>query len=192
MDQEQVAKLTEAEQYHLKAKFILHEVHANKKVYGANSAWMGAKPANVELALQYINRSLEYFPDNPVYLNLKALLLWEGMGNKEAAQPLLERAAQLDPRNIDIQNNLNAMKSSQCVVATAAFGTPLAAEVNVLRRWRDQHLLNSAAGRQFVRSYYRVGPAVANAIVYRPRLRGVARAVLRPIIWALKALGVAA
>ena len=93
----QIGNRGEAEQYHLQAQFILNELQANKKVYGSNSALTGATPANVDLALQYVDRSLELFPDSPVYLNLKALLLWEGKGAKEQAAALLEKAATLNP-----------------------------------------------------------------------------------------------
>ena len=123
----------EAERYHLQAQLILHELQANKMVYGSNSSLRGASPANVDLALdrlapirrrkpgarppnvdlalQYIDRSLELFPDSPVYLNLKALLLWEGKHvGRKVVVPLLEKAAALNPRDIDIQNNLKALK----------------------------------------------------------------------------------
>ena len=110
MEPTELEKLNEAEQYHLKALFILHQLQANKKVYGSNSTFSGTNPANTDLALQYINRSLTLFPENAVYLNLKALLLWEGKGQKEEAVVLLEKAALLKPRDIDIQNNLKAIK----------------------------------------------------------------------------------
>ena len=101
---------TEAQQYHLKAQFILNELHANIKVYGSNHSITGANPAKVNLALQYINRSLEIDPENAVYMNLKALLLWEGLEDKKQATQLLEKALALKPRDIDIQNNLKAIK----------------------------------------------------------------------------------
>ncbi|WP_150302905.1 CFI-box-CTERM domain-containing protein [Pseudomonas saliphila] len=182
MEQTDIEKFTEAEQYQLKAMFILHELQANKQVYGSNSSITGAAPANIDLALQYIDRSIELVPDSAIYLNLKALLLWEGNGNKEAAIPLLERAAQLSPRDIDIQNNLNAIKTSQCVVATAAFGTPLAIEVNLLRWWRDKILSKSAYGRLFVSSYYSVSPPIARFISSHNNIRALVRLLLRPII----------
>ncbi len=75
----------EADHYHLEAQFILNGLQANNEVFGSNSASTGAIPANVGLALQYIDRSLELFPNDPVYLNVKALLLWEGKGNKRGA-----------------------------------------------------------------------------------------------------------
>ena len=87
MELTEIEKQQEAEQYHLKALFILHELQANKQVYGSNSALTGAKPANVSLALQYIDRSLDLFPENGVYLNLKAILLWEG--KRQFLKPVL-------------------------------------------------------------------------------------------------------
>lgn len=172
----------EAEQYHLKALFILHELQSNKKVYGSNSALSGATPANVDLALQYIDRSLESAPENAVYLNLKALLLWEGLGQKEQATALLEKAAELNPRDIDIQNNLKAIKTSQCVVATAAFGSPLASEVHILRWWRDEVLKPSKIGALIVTLYYSVSPPIAKFIARHSSARAVTRFCLLPII----------
>ena len=172
----------EAEQYSLKAQFILSSLQANKKVYGSNSALTGATPANVDLAIQYIDRSLENFPENPVYLNTKALLLWEGKGDKVAAQELLERAASINPRDIDIQNNLAALRSSPCFIATAAFGTPMAAEVDVLRAWRDQFLARTFLGRAFITAYYNLSPPIASFIAPRPAIRRLFRALLRPLL----------
>ena len=105
-----IAETTEAQQYHLKAQFILNELHANIKVYGSDFSISGAPPVNIDIALQYIERSLEIDPENSVYLNLKALLLWEGLGKKQEAIKILEKALLLNPRDIDIQNNLYAVK----------------------------------------------------------------------------------
>ena len=178
----QIENRGEAENYSLQAQFILNELQANKKVYGSNSALTGATPANVDLALQYINRSLELFPDTPAYLNLKALLLWEGKGSKEEAGALLEKAAALNPRDINIQNNLSALKSSPCFIATAAYGTPFAQEIDVLRIWRDKYLAKSMLGRSFVATYYRTSPPVAAFISKRPKLKGLTRLLLTPLV----------
>ena len=80
MEDAKIDRASEAEQYHLKPQFILHELQVNKQLYGSNSALSGANHADVDLALQYIKRSLELDSDNSVYLNLKALLLWGHVG----------------------------------------------------------------------------------------------------------------
>lgn len=186
MEATETESIIEAEQYHLKALFILHELQANKKVYDSNSALTGATPANVELALQYIDRSLESLPENAVYLNLKALLLWEGLGQKEQATALLEKAAELNPRDIDIQNNLKAINTSQCVVATAAFGSPLAYEVHILCWWRDETLKASKIGNFAVSIYYFISPPIAKFVAKHSFARTVTRFCLYPIIHYVK------
>ncbi|WP_218190616.1 hypothetical protein, partial [Klebsiella variicola] len=68
----------EADLSHIEAQAIFNELSANLQVYGTNSKLSGANPANIDLALAHINRSLELQPDNPIFLNLKGLLLWQG------------------------------------------------------------------------------------------------------------------
>jgi len=69
-----------------------------------------------------------------------------------------------------------------CFVATAAYGTPLAGEIAVLRGFRDRHLAASHVGRALIRAYYAVGPHLASAIAGRPSLRAAVRAGLKPVV----------
>jgi len=69
-----------------------------------------------------------------------------------------------------------------CFIATAAYGTPLATEINVLRDLRNTYLLNNAAGTLFVDTYYRLSPPIADAVSKSPALRSAVRVVLTPII----------
>jgi hypothetical protein len=69
-----------------------------------------------------------------------------------------------------------------CFVATAAWGSPLEAEVESLRGFRDGRLLPSALGRLAVAAYYGLGPAAARAIAGDGRLRAGARALLAPLV----------
>ncbi|MFH0796949.1 MAG: S8 family serine peptidase [Candidatus Omnitrophota bacterium] len=75
-----------------------------------------------------------------------------------------------------------------CFIATAAFGTPLAKEVGILRNFRDRFLLKSKWGRAFVRFYNQYSPPVAEFIRPRPALCGLVRGFLRPVIWLAHAL----
>ncbi|MBX3268660.1 MAG: hypothetical protein KF729_00270 [Sandaracinaceae bacterium] len=78
---------------------------------------------------------------------------------------------------------------SPCFVATAAYGSPLAAEIGALRRLRDRHLASNAPGRALVGAYYAVGPHLARAIARDESLRGTARAALAPLVALARWLG---
>ncbi|MGC8804794.1 MAG: CFI-box-CTERM domain-containing protein [Candidatus Ratteibacteria bacterium] len=73
--------------------------------------------------------------------------------------------------------------SSGCFIATAAYGTPFAKEVEALRKFRDQKLLKTRAGRAFVRFYYRHSPVIADFIKDKPKIKAFVRGMLKPIVW---------
>jgi len=65
-----------------------------------------------------------------------------------------------------------------CFIATAAYGTETASELDILRDFRDQVLLENALGLRFVEAYYRLSPPVADFIARNDFLRAVVREVL--------------
>ena len=69
-------------------------------------------------------------------------------------------------------------QSRACFIATAAYGSPDAPEVEQLRRFRDDRLLTSRFGVAFVRVYYRISPPIARLIARKPRLRVAIRKTL--------------
>lgn len=71
---------------------------------------------------------------------------------------------------------------SPCFIASAAYGSPLAAEIAPLRRFRDRYLLSHAPGRALVSTYYRVGPTLADYVRASPWLTATTRTL---ISWAL-------
>jgi len=77
-----------------------------------------------------------------------------------------------------------------CFVATAAYGTPWASDIQPLREFRDRMLLSNPAGTALVRVYYRYSPAIADLIVSCPAARTAVRAALAPMVWAVRLAGV--
>lgn len=72
--------------------------------------------------------------------------------------------------------------SSGCFIATVAFGSPLAGQVEILRQFRDRYLLTNNPGQKFVVWYYRNGPTAANYIKDKPLVKAAIRAALYPLI----------
>jgi len=69
-----------------------------------------------------------------------------------------------------------------CFIATAAYGSIMANDVDMLRRFRDLFLQKTALGEIAVEGYYTFGPAVAQTIAQSDLLRETARRFLEPIV----------
>jgi len=71
---------------------------------------------------------------------------------------------------------------SWCFIATAAYGTPMADEIQILREFRDEYLLTNPLGQALVDLYYRVSPPIAKFITEHPALKPVVRVGLVPAV----------
>ena len=69
-----------------------------------------------------------------------------------------------------------------CFIATATFGTPMAAEVQSLRDFRDTCLLTNAPGEFMIDMYEKYSPPIAKVIENSRLLKGMVRFYLKPII----------
>jgi len=65
-----------------------------------------------------------------------------------------------------------------CFIATAAYGTETASQLDILRDFRDQVLLKNPLGSQFVAAYYKLSPPLANLVAKHDFLRAVVREML--------------
>jgi len=99
----------------------------------------------------------------------------EGDKVKEAASRGL---GALRAKEADIKSGRAQKPDSSCFIATAAYGSESAVQIDVLRDFRDEVLLQSAAGRHYVSLYYAVSPPVANYITEREWLRTLVRELL--------------
>jgi hypothetical protein len=69
-----------------------------------------------------------------------------------------------------------------CFIATAAYGSLLANDVEMLRRFRDRMLKRSVLGELAVETYYTFGPTVAGVVGESDLLRSTARDLLAPLV----------
>jgi hypothetical protein len=76
--------------------------------------------------------------------------------------------------------------TKSCFIATAAYGSYLHKDVQVLRAFRDSVLLRTDIGAKFVGWYYEYSPQVAAFISKSPGLRLMTRIALTPLVYAIK------
>ncbi len=70
-----------------------------------------------------------------------------------------------------------------CFIATAAYGTSTAEEIDILRAFRDEVMLESTVGSQLVEWYYQTSPQVADFISENSLLRTIVRElVIDPMV----------
>ena len=106
---------------------------------------------------------------------------WEVDDYEELRQEKLQTAQQQKATETTKKTANNG-----CFIATATYGTPLANEVDLLMRFRDENLARFRAGQVFIAIYYRLSPPVANVIKQSRVLRAITRAALRPIVWLIR------
>lgn len=75
---------------------------------------------------------------------------------------------------------------NSCYIATAAYGTPMAKELKILRDFRDKKLNARSVGKQIVILYYRTSPSIAEIISRNEKMKVAVRYALNPIIRGLK------
>ena len=120
------------------------------------------------------------------------------------SQTEYEFKAQLKYNDTVIEGDINRFTTAQgastsigdllgsfgCFIATAAYGTPTAEQIDVLREFRDVVLLKSTVGSRFVVLYYRLSPPIADFIARSDLLRTLVRELLvDPIVWIVEASG---
>ena len=77
-------------------------------------------------------------------------------------------------------------QQQSCFIATAAYGSDMAREVQLLRDFRDRRLMASEPGRALVHFYYRNSPPLADLIRERDGARAAVRAALMPVVWSIE------
>lgn len=81
---------------------------------------------------------------------------------------------------------IGLLDDKHCFIATAAFGSQMASEVNTFREFRNKYLLTNVFGTHFVKAYYQFGPPVAEFIAQSEGLRMVSRGLLWPLLFVVQ------
>lgn len=82
----------------------------------------------------------------------------------------------------DLSKFADKEQKSKCFIATAAYGSPFAKEVQILRNFRDKKLKNNFFGLLFIEFYYKISPPIAKLVGKNEFLKKIVRAGLKPII----------
>jgi len=93
----------------------------------------------------------------------------------------VEVARGTDPLDPESFPRARGGSGEPCFIATAAYGTASAPEVDLLREFRDGYLLTNCVGAAFVRAYYRLSPPVARFIATHDLARAGVRTCLAPV-----------
>lgn len=88
-----------------------------------------------------------------------------------------------------------AEESGGCLIATAAYGSELAPQVQFLREIRDNTLLSTASGASFMtgfnQAYYSFSPAIAYLERENETFKGVVRVAITPALYAMGVMALA-
>jgi hypothetical protein len=86
--------------------------------------------------------------------------------------------------------DLRYIQQGRCIIATAAYGSELEPEIQLLRDFRDQRLLSTFAGRGFMTVfntfYYSFSPQIAEIVASNSIIAELTKTMISPLIQILK------
>ena len=74
------------------------------------------------------------------------------------------------------------LSDKSCFISTAAFGSDMSDQVQLLRQFRNEFLLTSEYGKMFVKAYYKLSPPIAHYIEHSEFLKAMTRTALYPFV----------
>jgi len=139
------------------------------------------------------------FPDSPVSKETQETVneITEGIGKffGEDVQEMIDAGKDKIAEDIAgqyIEDSIDRAVGLDCLIATAAYGSPLAPEVQMLREIRDDQLLQTESGSAFMAQfntyYYTFAPTVSDWENENPVFKEVVRTTITPLIASLSLL----
>ena len=149
--------------------------------------YLGSNQISDISALANLTRLIELHLESNNISHIKALVDNPGLGEGDWVvlrfNPLSDTSLdtyvpQLEARGVFVDYR----DVSWCFIATAAYGTSMAGEIEILREFRDEYLLTNPLGQALVGLYYRVSPPIAGFITEHPSLKPIVRVGLVPAV----------
>jgi len=110
----------------------------------------------------------------------------------EAAAATVEAEPEFEPEPVMVSQPAEEKKGGGCLIATAAFGSEMAPQVQFLREIRDNTVLQTESGSAFMigfnQFYYSFSPAVADYERENPAFKETVKLALTPMLTSLAIL----
>jgi hypothetical protein len=110
----------------------------------------------------------------------------------EKAAATVEEEPEIEPEPVMVSQPAEEKKGGGCLIATAAFGSEMAPQVQFLREIRDNKVLQTESGSAFMTGfnqfYYSFSPAVADYERENPAFKETVKFALTPMLTSLAIL----
>ena len=159
------------------------ERNSNPDIYFSQSSNGGASfTLNIKIDDTGVATSSQIAPTLAIDSGTRYIYAAWADNRREAGDTDIFFALNLNEAAASGSSGLGLNSSSNCFIATAAYGTPMAQDVVVLRQFRDEYLLTSRLGRVSVDVYYAISPPIARVISRNETLRRAVRGGLSPLV----------
>lgn len=180
----------------LKEVIACSSVIFHKVTYG-NNVFDGVFPLNKDFAIFTFSPDCKLKAGNEEETlnndNLWKLFKYEHWGNsndeliwyresKAELSPIFVNSFEQHLKEFNVDINSIKVKRCFCYIATAVYGSYDAPQVVVLRQFRDEILIKSAAGRLFIKTYYLLSQPIARKMAKTHRFNAIVRRILDKIV----------
>jgi len=168
-----------------------------QRVVGTNSAVIGSIANTDELQKNgwyFISSKPSSTPGIPDEINKLDLRYLFGRTNSVDSQELMLSIGPIveDVTPIDVPQNDMSQNGGGCLIATAAFGSEMAPQVQFLREIRDNTVLQTESGISFMTGfnqfYYSFSPYIADYERENPAFKEAVKITLAPLLTSLTLL----
>ena len=174
----------------------LLEIVLPTNLVGENLTFMIMSVPNSITQASQLSDTLEVIPKTIHYSEstIFATLEFNGMGTHYLTiyEPTYQNAQQTDDSNDQASDDFTESNGGGCLIATAAFGSEMAPQVQFLREIRDNTILQTKSGNVFMTGfnqfYYSFSPTVADYERESPVFKEAVKLTLTPLLTSLTLL----